>query len=120
VANNLFVLPAGNSLFKGSEGDRYRWLGNVAWWEGPPASGLHDGVVCYNPLLERGSSGPWRPRAESPIRQRADNNVKVKTDMDGQRRPRRADVGADQVSERGIVFRPLKPLDVGPAWMTER
>ncbi|HEU0010156.1 MAG TPA: hypothetical protein VFT34_10110 [Verrucomicrobiae bacterium] len=41
----------------------------------------------------------------------------IKTDMDGQPRAERPDVGADQLSKAPVINRPLSAADVGPSWM---
>ena len=68
--------------------------------------------------LARGANGLWRPATNSPVRGAAkDQFDSVKTDMDGQLRPPRKDIGADQLSEAPVTSRPLSAADVGPSWM---
>jgi poly(beta-D-mannuronate) lyase len=113
IANNLFALPEKGALLQGTEGKGFRWLGNVT-----NATLEHPGIRPLDPRLERGKDGLWRPAADSPVRGLAEGRFPaVQTDMDGQPRPERRDVGADQISEAPITNRPLKSQDVGPAWL---
>ena len=43
----------------------------------------------------------------------------IKTDIDGQPRKGRLDVGCDQISQAPILNRPLTAADVGPLWSLE-
>jgi poly(beta-D-mannuronate) lyase len=116
IANNLFSVPDGGALLKGKEGAGFRWAGNIAW----PASRApeHEGIRRVDPRLERAEDGLWRPTTDSPVRGAAEGVLDaVKTDIDGQARGGRWDVGCDQISSGPVANRPLTAADVGPSWM---
>ena len=115
IANNIFSVPTG-ALLTGHESESFKWLGNVALTE--TAGEAHPGIRFTDPKLERAKDGLWRPAAESPVVGAAEGNFPaVMTDIDGQPRKGRADVGCDQLSDAPITNRPLTARDVGPAWM---
>jgi poly(beta-D-mannuronate) lyase len=78
----------------------------------------HTGIKVADPQLVRDASGLQRPGADSPARGAAQGNItKVTTDIDGQTRTGKWDVGCDQVSDAPVVNRPLDVKDVGPSWL---
>jgi poly(beta-D-mannuronate) lyase len=114
VGNNVFVLPDGGKLTKGTEGEGWVWKGNVA----PPGATDHAGVTPADPKLEKGKDGLWHPAANSPVRGAAEGAIPaVKTDVSGRARTGKFDVGCEQTSDAKPVNRPLTPADVGPAWL---
>ena len=114
VANNLFALPAGSPLFKGTEGEYWNWAGNLV--SGAPVD--HAGVKVADLKLARGASGLMRPASDSPAHGSAEGKFpNVKTDIDGQSRGEKADAGCDQISATPGTNRPLTKADVGPAWL---
>jgi poly(beta-D-mannuronate) lyase len=115
IANNIFMLSEG-MLLKGREGGSgYRWLGNIAW----PAAAEHPGIRFVDPKLERVRDGFWRPKKDSPATDAAEGNLPfVRTDIDGQSRTGRLDVGCDEGTRGAVMNRPLTASDVGPAWMS--
>jgi poly(beta-D-mannuronate) lyase len=114
VANNVFA-PAPGAAFKGTEGKGWKWMGNVV--SGAEVS-ERQGVRKAEAKLARAADGLWRPTADSPVRGAAEEDFQfVKTDMDGQERKGRADIGSDQFSNDRKTVRPLTPPDVGPPWM---
>jgi len=118
IANNLFSLPDRELLLKGTEGEGFRWLGNLASASATPE---HKGIRRAAVRLERASDGLWRPMADSPVRGSAEGMFPaVKTDIDGQAREGRLDVGCDQISEGAVTNRPLTAADVGPSWLDRR
>ncbi len=115
IANNLFSAPKNGMLLKGVEGNGFQWMGNLA---AAPAITDHKGIRMVDPKLERAKDGLWRPAADSPARGAAKGDFPaIKTDIDGQARKRRSDVGSDQVSDGPVTNRPLTAADVGPSWM---
>jgi poly(beta-D-mannuronate) lyase len=110
VANNVFAAREGD-LFKGNEGAGWRWLGNVA------TTGEHAGVRVLDPRLVHATDGMWRPVAEGPLWGAAEGEfATVTTDIDGQSRPAKRDVGCDQISKQPVLQRPLTVADLGPSW----
>lgn len=124
VANNVLSVGRRGTLFKGSEGEGFRWMGNltaVATGEAGADGAEHPGVRRVDIKLENATDGLRRPAADSPARGGAEGDLadvpSVRTDIDGQPRGPRADVGCDQASAEPAVHRPLTAADVGPAWM---
>jgi len=116
LANNLLSVSDG-ALLKGMEGAGFKWMGNLATSAGGKTAVDHAGITITNTSLERGANGLWRPAANSPVRGAAQGSfTHIKTDMDGQPRATRQDVGADQLSEAPVTSRPLNAADVGPSW----
>jgi poly(beta-D-mannuronate) lyase len=115
IANNVFSVPPSGLLLKGTEGDGFRWLGNIA--APAPPGPAHPGFRFVAPRLERAEHGLLRPGADSPLRGAAEGQfTEVKLDVDGQTRGEPRDVGCDQVSTDPAANRPLTAADVGTAW----
>jgi poly(beta-D-mannuronate) lyase len=114
IANNLFLPGEGGMLLKGTEGEGFKWLGNLT-----PAATEHAGIKSIDPKLEKGKDGLWRPTADSPARAAAEGEFPdVKADIDGEPRPAaRSDIGCDQTSDAPVTHRPLTAADVGPSWL---
>lgn len=113
-ANNLFSLAKDQPLLTGKEDPTYQWTGNMV---SGGAAIDHPGIRGVDVKLERGGE-ILRPLKDSPVRGAAEGNFeKVKTDIDGQKRDGKLDVGCDQISDDPVINRPLKAEDVGPAWM---
>ena len=115
IVNNLFLVSPAGALVKGTEGDGFRWSGNVAW---PSSAGTgHAGVRNVDPRVERTPDGLLRPRSDSPVKGAAEDGFSaVKFDIDGQDRGDRRDVGCDQLSADKVANRPLTAADVGTSW----
>jgi len=115
IANNLFSLAEG-TLLKGKEGDGFKWMGNIA---APTTSAIeHNGIRMLDPKLTRSQDALWRPASYSSARAAAEGDFPaVNTDIDGQPRNARKDVGCDQTSDAPITHRPLTAAQVGPSWM---
>jgi poly(beta-D-mannuronate) lyase len=112
IANNIFAIREGR-LFTGTEGKDFKWTGNIA--NVGPAGAM--GIRSIDPKLDRAKDGLWRPAADSPVRGVVEGNFPdVITDMDGQPRAGKLDVGCDQISAATVMVRPLTAADVGPSW----
>jgi poly(beta-D-mannuronate) lyase len=99
VANNIFSVPAGGTLLRGTEGEGFAWMGNFAWADPAPAD--HRGVRVLDPRLERSDDGLSRPTGDSPVRGGAKGRFDAAaTDIDGQDRGPRPDSAATQISRR--------------------
>ena len=116
IANNLFALSEGALMEGRAGGTGYQWMGNIAW----PVATEHSGVRFIDPELERAQDGLLRPNSYGPVRDAAEALSSVTSDIDGQSRTGRADVGCDEVGPGGIVRRVLAGEDVGPAWMSAK
>lgn len=119
IGNNLLAGSRGTLIQQPFAGET-KWGGNLLFARGDAKPGdlPTGGIRVADPKLERGADGLWRPATESPIRGAAIAlPFAVPEDLDGQPRTQPADVGADQYSASPIVRRPLRPADVGPAWL---
>ena len=125
VANNLLV--AGPSAAKGEtqtfvqgqEGPGFKWVGNIGFGaEAGKTGSAANGVKLADAKLQKGEDAVLRPAGDSPVRDAAAGDfATIKTDIDGQARAGKKDVGADEVSDEKKANRPLAPGDVGPSWM---
>jgi len=114
VANNLFVVGSTGQLLAGEEGAGWTWPGNLA----VGARGGRGGIRAADVKLARAQDGLLRPVPGSPAAGAAEGSfANVKTDIDGQPRPERSDVGCDQASNLPVTQRPLSAVDVGPPWL---
>jgi poly(beta-D-mannuronate) lyase len=115
VANNVFALSQGN-LLKGKEGGSgYKWIGNVT---SAGESSEQKGIRKLDAKLERAKDGLWRPTVDSPLRGGAEGDfASIKTDVDGQERKGRLDVGSDQFSTGPAKAHPLTAGETGPSWL---
>lgn len=115
IANNILV-PSKGALIKGTEGEGFKWMGNFA-----PATSddnVPKGIALADLKLSKEKDGVWRPSASSPVRGAARGEfAAIRIDIDGQKRVAPVDAGCDQLSQDPVTNRPLKPADVGPAWM---
>lgn len=115
IANNVFVVPEGQPLFKGTEGEFWRWLGNVA----SGSATARDGLRLADPKLVRAADGLLRPAAGSPLAGAAEGDFAklVKTDLDGQPRGQPTTAGCDEPLSASAPRRVLTAADTGPAWL---
>jgi poly(beta-D-mannuronate) lyase len=116
IANNLFAPAKGGTLLKGKEGEGFKWEDNLSSVapEGAERAGLRQADL----KLARAKGGLWRPSADSPARAAATGLACPPTDIDGQPREGRLDVGCDQIhgADAAVTNRPLTAADVGPSW----
>jgi poly(beta-D-mannuronate) lyase len=123
VANNVLSPGEGGSLLKGTEGAGWKWLANLASASRDNSrtaqnADIESKLSFADIKLTRADDGLWRLVADSPARAAAANNFpKVTTDIDGQPRGDKPDVGCDQFSDAAIDNPPLTAADVGPAWL---
>ncbi len=93
--------------------------GNIVWGSKIDMNPESDGITIKNPKLMIGKDGLFRPAKDSPVLNAAFTS-NVTTDMDGQFRNAKKDVGADEMTTGQIINHPLKPNDVGPKWMMKK
>jgi poly(beta-D-mannuronate) lyase len=106
------------ALFRDEEGAGYTFTGNFV--SSDSHSPQHVGFTAVDPNLSRAADGLLRPTADSPLRRAAGGGAfpTIRTDIDGQSRIGRYDVGCDQLSDAPITNRPLTSADVGPSWLS--
>ncbi len=115
-ANNLVVSRSGPLVRVTTAPTGSAWLGNLLHGAEP---GVPDsvGVTVSDPMLVVAPDGVWRPGPASPARGASAGGFEfVSTDIDGQPRPAKSDVGCDQHSSAPVAHRPLAAGDVGPSW----
>lgn len=119
ILNNVVSSARGVLLEEPAAGS-IRWAGNLFFARPPASPGAatgHEGIRLADPVLERAPDSLWRPAAASPLLGAGVTLPKPpESDMDGQPRGERRDVGADQRSTAPITYRPLSAKDVGPGW----
>lgn len=120
IANNLIVPGAKGQLLVGEEGEGWKWEGNLVSFA-TATKVDRPGIRAVDAHLERGADGLQRPSENSPVRGAAVGSYpSIKTDIDGQPRTGKLDVGADQAGSGKARYRPLTATDVGPEWFTDR
>jgi hypothetical protein len=91
------------------------WSGNILWNAGGAGDMPPEGFTKVDPLLVAGPDGIKRLQPGSPaIGAAVGDFPNVKVDLDGQPRPEKKSVGADELSEEPANARLLTPADVGP------
>lgn len=113
--NNLITGQTG--ILINNEGScDVEWLSNLAWPLGHAQAGLsHPGIVKVNPLLVR-DGAHLLPGPNSPARDAGTALAEVITDYSSRKRTGLPDIGSDEITQSGMIRRPLKPIDVGPSW----
>jgi poly(beta-D-mannuronate) lyase len=115
IANNV-VQTNHKIISKEDEPKNLAWEGNIMQGSSLGIT-QPSGIILKNPNLTLHSDGLYRPDSLSPILSAAQGNYDfVSQDMDGQARGQSKDVGADQISNEPIHYRPLTAKDVGPDW----
>lgn len=91
------------------------WSGNLHWGTATDGNAPAGTFRRADPKLVAGPDGIRRLSTGSPAINAATRSYRdVDTDLDGDRRTGRADVGADEFSRRRPCLQPLTPSDVGP------
>jgi len=130
LCNNTFIgnLIVGNRgvLVRDDGALRSTWRNNIVWATGEADVGYeHQGIKRVDPGMAK-KDGLYRPSnkksavVDPPSPNFRDVNAPIPgltTDMDGQKRGSKLDIGADELSDEPPVRRPLTPKDVGPTWM---
>ncbi|HEX2853624.1 MAG TPA: chondroitinase-B domain-containing protein [Opitutaceae bacterium] len=92
------------------------WSDNVAWNVAKLRDLPAEGQTVSDPLLAADGTGIKRPQTGSPVIAAAKESFPfVTVDVDGQPRPEKKSLGADEPGASGIVARLLSTDDVGPA-----
>ena len=98
---------------------RCSWPGNLFFGA---ASGLPADISLLDtdPKLAQDATGLWRPAADSPVVGAAIGDFSwLTSDLDGQPREAKKDIGADQRADTSVTYHPLAASDVGPAWRSK-
>lgn len=115
IAGNLIVGGTADGQFEGKEGSGFTWSHNIAFGA-PLGIPARRGIAEVNPRLRRGADGLSRPVPSSPAVDAIPATPIVTTDIDGQPRTARFDVGADELSDAAVVRGPLTDDDAGAVW----
>jgi poly(beta-D-mannuronate) lyase len=114
IANNLVYTTSGPIITYSDIPTRHSWMGNIIYGA---SLGITQptGISVMNPQLAVSPDGLWRPGQSSPVIDASQGSFPfITTDMDGQLRDAKPDIGADEVSLAVVARRPLTPADVGP------
>jgi poly(beta-D-mannuronate) lyase len=122
---NLIVSDKG-ALIRNDGALRSTWRNNIVWATGEAEPGYeHPGIKRVNPGMVK-EDGLYRPSnkesavVDPPSPNFRDVNAPIPgltTDMDGQKRGSKPDIGADELSSAPVARRPMTPRGVGPTWM---
>ncbi len=116
IANNIMVGAKGKIDFKGKQGEGWKIVGNLS--STAPDDAPATGITVADLKMERGEDGLLRPTKESPAIGAAQGDVAVAaTDIDGQKRAAKTDIGCDEISDEPKVFGRLDAGTTGPSWM---
>jgi len=117
IANNiLYNTVTKDPLIKGRKNDGLQWTGNIGFGSAPGYD-VAEGLTIADPDMVRGKDGLLHPSPKSVVRRSAAGNYPaVKTDIDGQARGDKKDVGCDQKSKTPVTNIPLTSSDVGVSW----
>jgi poly(beta-D-mannuronate) lyase len=92
------------------------WTGNIVWQSGNPNTIPSTGFTHTDPMLAKDATGIYRPRKDSPLLSAGIADFpKVIVDMDGQPRPTKKAIGADEPSDAPALTHQLTPAEVGPS-----
>jgi poly(beta-D-mannuronate) lyase len=93
-----------------------KWQGNILWDnKGGPGDLPASGYIEADPRFEIQAPAPYRIGSDSPAANKGVGDYPyVTTDIDGQPRGAKKDVGSDQLSSDAVTNRPLTSDDVGP------
>ena len=117
VANNILYNTVSKApLIKGEKNDKIQWVGNIGYGS-TPGYDIEEGLLKADPEMVRGKNDLLHPSPASVARGSAVGNYPVvKTDIDGQARGDKKDVGCDQQSDAPVMNVPLTAADVGISW----
>lgn len=91
------------------------WSGNLIWITSKIGDIPAEGYTHADPLLTAGPDGVQRPQPGSPVIGTASASFPgAEFDLDGQPRPEKRSIGADEPSTAPIIARLLSSTDVGP------
>jgi len=118
IANNLIVSDRERVLRLVTEPENWTWRDNIVHMTVEDAEvgiTVADGGMRFiDPLLQL-VAGLWRPGADSPaIDAGCALEPPLALDIEGQPRDDRPDIGADEISDAPVQYRPLTAADVGP------
>jgi len=116
IAGNLMSLPGESAVIGVDNG--FTWADNLAFTNGlGTASGT---TLLGTDPLSTSADGLQRPDAGGVADDATSSSFAFLTDdLDGQARDSSPDTGADEISADSILYVPLNPDDVGPAWWAD-
>jgi poly(beta-D-mannuronate) lyase len=93
--------------------------GNIVFGKSVSNGSLPAGVIDIDPILKVKSDGLFHLEPKSPAINTADFSD-VSTDISGNPRKNKNDIGAEEYIDQIKVFRPLTANEVGPDWMINK
>jgi len=115
-ANNIISGKKSPLIQLDEGGARIKYEGNIVYGVKTGVSS-REGLQVVDPKLTKDKTGIYRPQKDSPAKGTATGVYpEITHDVDGQKRPGQNDVGADQISTKPILNKPLSRKDVGPVW----
>jgi hypothetical protein len=113
-ANNL--IQGGGSVAKiAGPNPGATWSGNLVWKTGDAGDLPAESYLARDPRLAPDANGILRPQPGSAALGAATGEFPgVKIDLDGQPRPGKKAIGADEPGDAPVAARWLTPGDVGP------
>lgn len=114
-ANNIIVGGDVGLVLDGPYTDPV-WSNNIIWQVNEDGALPAKGFANTDPQLAPDAQGIYRPQKGSAVIGAAVGDfAKVEVDMDGQPRPARKSIGADEPSDAPAMTHLLTPAEVGPA-----
>ncbi|MDP2871797.1 MAG: chondroitinase-B domain-containing protein [Bacillota bacterium] len=118
IANNIVKGSVSPLILETDKPINMIYEGNIFHGATLGINPVPSGITITDPLLYRAADTLWRPLSNSPaIGSAAGNYMLITKDIDGHLRGTLKDIGCDQVSTEPVIYKPLKPGDVGPSWM---
>lgn len=113
VANNI-IQGGGAAASISGPYEEGQWFGNILYGTDGAGDMPESGYKTEDPGLVHDTTGTFHIRAQSPARNGALKKYPaVKTDMDGQQRTSRPDIGADEISKDPVKAHILNSSEVG-------
>ena len=128
-SNNLVYNCKGNALNiaeidKSSPLDQFTFKpnffeGNIIYGNKKSNTTIPEGVKFFQPKISLSKDGLFRLDNDSPLINTGVNS-EIKTDMDGQIRDSKIDIGADEFTSSKSTIHPLTASEVGPNWIISK
>jgi poly(beta-D-mannuronate) lyase len=113
VANNLIYGGNAAASIVGPAAN-HKWEGNIIFNTQGAGDMPEGSYKSFDPKIAKDKTGGWHLQKGSPAIDAANGDyAKITTDMDGQPRTGKPDVGADEFSYAAVKARTLNPSDVG-------
>ena len=116
IANNIVLGKKGPLVQEDSKPVNLRWQANLFYGVALGIARV-PGIDEIDPQLKLATDGLWRPGKTSPALARGVTDYPfIQSDIDGQQRGTKPDIGCDQASSAPVQRGPLTADKVGPTW----